>query len=239
MVALLSTARRACCEQGQELIEVHRLREVGVEARRDRLAHVLGLAVAGERDEAGGAQARRSRAAGAPPPCRRCRAGRCRTARRRGAPRGRRHAVLAAPAVSTRAPSASSMNVQHRARVVVVLHDEDRAALEPAALARAPSPAGRGRRRPPAAARRGSRRRGRCPRERTPTRPPCSSVRRRTRSRPMPSPPRPALLCPGGTPRRSRAGPRARCPRRCPRPPARATRPRPRSAHARCGRPAA
>src|SRR5262245_43230793 len=38
-------------EQRHELIDVHRLGDVGVKARVEGLAHVLGLAVAGQRDE--------------------------------------------------------------------------------------------------------------------------------------------------------------------------------------------
>src|SRR5215470_19144589 len=38
-------------EQRHELIHVHRLGDVGVEARVERLAHVLGLPVTGQRDE--------------------------------------------------------------------------------------------------------------------------------------------------------------------------------------------
>src|SRR5919201_6652297 len=47
--ALLST--RGGDEQRHQLVEVHRLGEMRVEAGLDRLAHVLGLAVAGQRDQ--------------------------------------------------------------------------------------------------------------------------------------------------------------------------------------------
>src|SRR5690242_12931589 len=45
-------------QQRHELVEVDRLGDVGVEAGLDGLAHVLGLSVAGERDEARGRQRR-------------------------------------------------------------------------------------------------------------------------------------------------------------------------------------
>src|SRR5262249_47406776 len=46
-----AVSTRGGYEQRDELVDVHRLGEMSVEAGPDGLAHVLGLAIAGERDE--------------------------------------------------------------------------------------------------------------------------------------------------------------------------------------------
>src|SRR2546422_3663924 len=55
-------------QQRPELVEVDRLGDVGVEAGFDRLAHVLGLPVAGQRDEPPGRQRRVATQAPRDPP---------------------------------------------------------------------------------------------------------------------------------------------------------------------------